>query len=73
MIAELVDGREHQLPIWGKKELMDDVPKYAFPRARCEHEDMLAKESAQRGLGDVRIPWIHNKELDSFQLLKTLL
>jgi hypothetical protein len=51
MIAELVDGQEYQLPIWGRKELIDDVPKYAFPRARCEHGDILARRVRREGWG----------------------
>ena len=51
MIAELVDGRENELTIWGRKELMDDIRQYTFSRARCVQGDLLAKERAQRGQG----------------------
>lgn len=53
--------------------VMDDIRENSFSRARCGHGDMLAMKSAQRGLEDLRFPWIHNKKLDSFQLLNTAL
>ena len=47
MIAELVDGREHQPAVRAGQNYQMDVRKYTFPRAGCEHGDLLAKESEQ--------------------------
>ena len=42
-----------------------------FPEPAVDTE--ISKGECAIGLGVVRFPWIHKKELDSFQFLKTLL